>query len=198
MGLVGLLANLVAGVTVPARTAPTGYQDSLARVVLSPFAFRGQDTLYFGYARFAIALNSINRIVVEPRKNVKPEGGKRTLRHVSVNYGNFESSSLSAGLGVGFVTGRVDSGVVRAKLYLFGCWNFLGSKLPRVPLSLGAVLGTNLFGDKVFNDLIIGIRGGGISQAVPLGLIIGIDILNLRDKLTGHNVNGFVALDYRL
>lgn len=130
-----------------------------------------------------IVLNSVNRIVITPP-------GNNSTNFIDYNFGNYESTRISAGVGLGVnfnpdnpfndlgfkglskITSQQVDQADFAKLYMFVGYYILRPQLPEHMRSIALVVGTNISGN-IFNDFLTGVgfyHGNG-------GLIVATNYL---------------------
>ncbi len=192
-GMLALLLQLISKSASGLPPTPDALRDSTVYLTLKPHYDSKRGIIYGGIAKFNLALNTYNRIVVSPAQ----EG---TFRSVQTHFGNYDNSPVSASVGVGitqpvrtpgFDPAHPDSG--NAKLYIFGNWYLRSPRLPISPTSFAFTLGTNILAN-IFDDVIFGFRWGPWFE--PLGVIVGGNWKLWSDHV--RRVGLFLGIDYPL
>jgi hypothetical protein len=193
-GIINLITKLLVGSSITSY-AKTGVKDTVEFLKLRKIGGESNnDSIYYGMTYFNLALNSVNRIIIEPLE----ENKAIQFHNIVYNFGNFEASRLGAGFGTGFnVWGRVSDSISNTlKLYLFGYLYMLRPKLPLKRFNLALTVGTNIptANSSILHDLILGVRFGFLGQ---MGMVLGANYLYYdNDRIRRTNL--FFGIDYKL
>jgi hypothetical protein len=193
-GLMNLVAQVLAGTGVSSKAPPQSVKDSTLKMSLNRYV-DGNDSIFVnsaGMSKFSLALSSVNRIVIAPKKP------NRTFRDIAVNFGNYEASHFGVSVGLGYTWGDDLVEKERVKFYLNGMF-FLGRPtVPKSSFNLGLLIGTNLLKATFLSDVVFAFRVG-LPFSGQSAIVLGVNF-GLADSVHSEKRKGrpFIGIDYKL
>jgi hypothetical protein len=195
-GILRAVSAAVFGQGVGGSSSSEPFADKVVDLRLHKYSDKGK-TLYFGAAKFSLAHNSKNRIVVTPRIDTL------TFRSINYSFGNFDKSFFGASLGMGYTQADGLSEPEKLRLYVFLYLYLMRPTLPvekefrHAPSSIWTCVslaaGTNFASGTIFNNLALGLR---INLLDNVGVFVGGNYVLRRDSV--RTMGAMVGLDYRL